>query len=148
MRFLEGRHRFSGVRGKHWIQWSPMRRDFLLIPRSLWPWLLSGATVIIAATMERSEGRRWWCKCGQWNLWVSDIWSDHCSQHLVDPYTFTHVAHGLVFYGLLAWLPGPQRRMSFAWKFFWANLVESAWEVLENTRWVIDRYRAETISIG
>jgi len=115
---------------------------------SWWPWLLSLATVAAAGAAMRSEGRVWWCKCGRWNLWVSDIWSEHCSQHLVDPYTFSHIAHGLVFYGVLAWVPGPWKRMSLAWKLFVANLIECAWEVLENSSLVINRYRAETISIG
>ncbi len=112
------------------------------------PWLaalvVAGATVVV----ERLEGRRWWCACGKSNLWVSDIWSDHCSQHLIDPYAFSHLAHGLVFYGVLAWLPGPWNRLSFGWKLFVANLIECAWEVLENSEFVIQRYRSETISIG
>jgi hypothetical protein len=128
------------------------RRD---IPRSdiggrgsWWPWVLALATVAAAGAAMRMEGRIWWCKCGKPNLWVSDIWSEHCSQHLVDPYTFSHIAHGLIFYGVLAWVPGPWRRMSFGWKLFTANLIECGWEVLENSSLVINRYRAETISIG
>jgi hypothetical protein len=115
---------------------------------SKWPWLLLLGTVGATAVAERLEGRRWWCACGRSNLWVSDIWSDHCSQHLVDPYFFSHLAHGLVFYGALAWIPGPWNRLSFGWKLFVANLIECAWEVLENSEFIIQRYRAETISIG
>ncbi|HMN40260.1 MAG TPA: DUF2585 family protein [Phycisphaerales bacterium] len=112
------------------------------------PWIISLAVVGATAGAEWLEGRRWWCACGQGYLWESDIWSEHCSQHLADPYAFSHLAHGLVFYAMLAWIPGPWQRMSFAWKFCVANLVECAWEVLENSEFIIQRYRAETISIG
>ncbi len=33
-----------------------------------------------------------------WTPWTGDIWSAHNSQHLFDPYSFTHVEHGLIFY--------------------------------------------------
>jgi hypothetical protein len=127
---------------------TPIPRSPPTRPTPAWPWLLSLATAIAAAIIERSEGRIWWCQCGRWNPWASDIWSEHCSQHLVDPYTFSHISHGLLFYGALAWIPGPWRRLSLGWKMFIANLVECAWEVAENSSYVIDRYRHETISIG
>jgi hypothetical protein len=97
---------------------------------------------------EKWEGRIWWCKCGKPYLWVSDIWSEHCSQHLLDPYVFSHISHGLVFYGLLSWVPGPWKRKSFAWKLFFANMVECAWEVAENSAFVINRYRSGTAFYG
>src|SRR2546423_1922694 len=112
------------------------------------PWLLSVGTLGAAIAAERIEGRRWWCACGRWDSWGTDIWSEHCSQHLLDAYTFSHISHGFIFYGAMAWTPGPWKRLSFGWKMFIANLVECVWEVLENSTWIIDRYRAETISIG
>lgn len=117
-------------------------------PRSRWPLLLLLATILAAAVAMKLEGRIWWCQCGRHNLWVSDIWTEHCSQHLLDPYTFSHLAHGLIFYAMLAWIPGPWKKLSFSWKLFVANLIECAWEVLENSPLVINRYRQETISIG
>jgi hypothetical protein len=117
-------------------------------PSSRWPHALSVFAVLAAILAMRAEGRVWWCKCGQWYPWVSDIWSDHCSQHLLDPYTFSHICHGFWFYALLVWLPFKYKRPSFAWVLFIATLIECAWEVLENSPLVINRYRAETISIG
>lgn len=84
-------------------------------------------------------GRHWWCACGAPWPWVSDVNGAHNSQHLFDPYTFTHFEHGLVFFWLFSRLPA-------RWRWFAALALESGWEVLENTNWVIDRYRTQTAS--
>ena len=52
-----------------------------------------------------------------------------------------------MFFALLAWLPGPWRRIPFAWQLFLVVFVEAAWEVLENSSFVINRYRTETIAL-
>ena len=62
-----------------------------------------------------------------------------------DWYSLSHIVHGLLFYALL-WLLG--RNWPFGWRFTVAVLAESSWEVLENTPWIIDRYRATTAAIG
>jgi hypothetical protein len=64
---------------------------------------------------------------------------------LADWYSFSHVVHGLVFYALL-WLVA--RRTSVEWRFLAALAVEAAWEVIENTPMVIDRYRTATAALG
>ena len=114
-------------------------RDFL-------PYLLMILIVITAVLTLHYEGRIWWCK---WDtpaqLWSSDAWGTHNSQHLFDPYSFTHILHGLGYYGLLRLIF--RRQISFAWLLFIAVLVESAWEVLENQNAVIERYRAATVSL-
>ena len=91
------------------------------------------------------QGRPWWCECGRPYLWTSDVQSQHCSQHLVDPYSLTHVLHGFIFYGILA-LTLP--RVSLALRFMIATMIEAAWEVVENTDFVIDRYRDATMALG
>ncbi|MDB6118257.1 MAG: hypothetical protein JWO08_2038 [Verrucomicrobiaceae bacterium] len=93
----------------------------------------------------RGEGRSWWCACGQGYAWVSDIWSDHCSQHLLDAYSFSHLLHGLIFYFAAQWL---MPKMRFVWQFWIATFLECAWEILENSPFIIQRYRAVTISLG
>ena len=88
-------------------------------------------------------GQPLWCRCGGLSPWSWDIWSSHNSQHLVDPYFFTHVLHGVVLCGLLYWLP---RRLSEPSRFLTAVILEAGWEILENSPTIIERYRAATIS--
>lgn len=103
--------------------------------------------VILAATVValRLEGRRWWCACGQLFLWAGERVSSHCSQHLFDPYALTHVLHGVVLCGILA-LVFP--RMAPRWSFLVMVFAESLWEILENSQFVIDRYRTATAALG
>ena len=102
--------------------------------------------LFIAAGILRAMGRPWWCECGSLSPWNWDIWSRHNSQHLLDPYTFTHVLHGLLFYALLHLLLG--RRTGVALRGVIAMIIEALWEVLENTNMVIEAYRESTISLG
>jgi len=98
-----------------------------------------------AATAELAMGRRIWGVSGVPGLWSGDIWSSHNSQFLFDPYTLTHVTHGILFYGLFALL---LPRSPVAIRLLLAVGIESAWEVLENTNRIIERYRTETISLN
>lgn len=67
-------------------------------------------------------------------LWHGNIWSYHNSQHLLDPYSFTHVLHGVVFCGLV-WLAFPRIRL--VWRLWIASTIEALWEILENTNFII-----------
>ena len=49
----------------------------------------------------RSLGRLWLCSCGEVYLWAGDINSAHNSQHFFDPYSLTHLLHGLGFFWIL-----------------------------------------------
>lgn len=90
-------------------------------------------------------GRAPWCSCGSPVPWSWDVWSTHNSQHVLDPYAFTHVLHGLAFFGGLWVLAGT--RVPIAWRGAAAAMLESGWEILENSPIVIERYRAATISL-
>jgi hypothetical protein len=91
------------------------------------------------------QGRLWLCSCGRLLPWVGDAWSADTSQQLFDPYTFTHVLHGFIFCGLLALcLP----RLSWRWRLSLAISLEALWEVLENTEFIIRRYRETTAALG
>jgi len=109
-----------------------------------WPIAVSALILIVHPIVLRLEGRRWWCACGRPFLWSGNVHSSHNSQHLADPYSFSHVEHGILFYGLFTWLCP---RLSVGWRFVLTLAVEAGWEILENTNSVIDRYRAATISL-
>lgn len=100
--------------------------------------------VALTAVQLRAQGRLWWCACGGWKLWSGDIWSSHNSQHLFDPYSFTHILHGVVICGVLKWF---RPQWSPAWRLALAVVVECCWEILENSRFVIERYREATVSV-
>jgi hypothetical protein len=90
-------------------------------------------------------GRPPWCKCGYIKLWHGDVMSSENSQHIADWYTFSHIVHGFGLYAIL-WLIG--RRWSLELRFVLALLIEVAWEIFENTDFVITRYREDTIARG
>ncbi len=113
--------------------------------RKTLPWLAIVAVLAGAAYQLRSQGRLWWCSCDYLLLWSGDSWSSDNSQHLLDPYSFTHVLHGFLFCGLIA-LIAPHLRK--AWQLWLAISLEAAWEVVENSRFVIQRYREETAALG
>ena len=99
-------------------------------------------TAVVALNL---EGRRWWCPAGDLWPWSWDIWTQHNSQHLVDPYSFTHILHGILEYWLFGLL---FPRMRLMWRFVLTVCVASTWEVAENSTYIIDRYRGETISLS
>ncbi|MEI6166518.1 MAG: DUF2585 family protein [bacterium] len=104
------------------------------------------ALFLVATTCQLIvQGRVWWCTCGRWNLWAGDIWSAHNSQHVFDPYSFTHLLHGVAFFWILTWL---FKRLTFPWMLTLTILMESVWEVAENTAFIIQRYREATIGLG
>lgn len=104
----------------------------------------AGVTAVMVVVL-RLMGRSWWCRCGQLAPWSGQIWSEHNSQHLVDPYVFTHMLHGVVFFAVLRLVLGADRLFP---KFAVALVIEAAWEIAENTPMVIDRYRESTVSLG
>ncbi len=98
-----------------------------------------------AAAILLAMGRNPICTCGTVDLWVGARDSPKTSQMLADWYSFSHIVHGLLFYAAL-WLVA--RRVPVQWRFIAAVVVESAWEVIENTPLVIDRYRTTTAALG
>ena len=113
--------------------------------RKTLPWLTIVAVLIVAAYQLRSQGRLWWCSCDYLLLWSGNPWSSDNSQHLLDPYSFTHVLHGFLFCGLIALIAPRLRR---AWQLWLAISLEAVWEAVENSRFVIERYREETAALG
>ena len=97
------------------------------------------ATVAILLAM----GRPAICACGAVELWGAV--GPKQSQMLADWYSPSHIVHGFLFYGALRLAA---RRWTVERRFLVALVIEAAWEVIENTPAVIDRYRESTIALG
>jgi hypothetical protein len=108
--------------------------------------LIVAGIVLAAALALYLMGHPLICKCGYVKLWHFDVVSAENSQHLIDWYTPSHLIHGFLFYGAL-WLLSRFVPLSFAMRLILAVAIEAAWEVIENTDFVINHYREMTISL-
>jgi hypothetical protein len=91
-------------------------------------------------------GREPICKCGYVKLWHGVVMSSENSQHLSDWYSPSHIIHGFIFYGAL-WLVSRWVPMSIGTRLILAVTIEASWEVIENTDWLINRYRGQTVAL-
>jgi hypothetical protein len=107
-----------------------------------WGWI-AGIAILMAMTL-LWLGRTPICTCGYVKLWHGQVMSSENSQHLLDWYTPSHILHGLAFYFGLRYLAP---RLSVGWRLVIASVIEAGWEVVENTSWIIDRYRGETAAL-
>jgi hypothetical protein len=137
--------------------------DAPLIPRKYW--LIAFALVAVMAAILLWMGREPICTCGTVKLWVGTVHGPDNSQHLADWYAPSHIIHGFLFY-LLGWLflrrnpPGDHDQVAMSPRhggavrgtapliMIGAVVIEAAWEILENSPIIIDRYREATIALG
>jgi hypothetical protein len=118
----------------------------LTIPRLSLPWAFAIALLIItlAAGVLLWMGHIPMCKCGYIKLWHGNRADSQTSQHLTDWYTYSHVLHGIIFYWLLTVVS--RGHLSVGARLVIAAMIEGAWEIFENTPFIINRYRAQTLS--
>lgn len=105
--------------------------------------LIAGGIIALQVLILYTMGRVPFCECGTIRLWAGDINGAENSQQIFDPYSFSHITHGLLFFLFFSLFRIPLWK-----KFLFAVAAESAWEILENTDLIIDRYRSVTVSLG
>ena len=117
--------------------------DFL--KRERWTIGFSIAAFVLTGGVELAMGRLPLGPDGKFGFWEGDIWSSENSQRFADPYSFSHLVHGILFFAFL-WLVA--RKLPLRQRFLIALLAEAAWEMLENSPIIINRYRSATIALG
>ncbi|WP_298308913.1 DUF2585 family protein [uncultured Erythrobacter sp.] len=113
--------------------------------------LVSIVIALVTVAILIAMGRPPICECGYVKLWHGDINSMGNSQHIADWYTPSHIIHGPIFYAFgwllfAKWKIGGENAVK--WGLPLAVFLEAAWEVLENTQMVIDRFRSVTANWG
>ncbi len=101
--------------------------------------------VLFQALALYSFGQPFFCECGVIKLWEGVVFSVGNSQQLSDWYTFSHIIHGVLFYGLFSLL---FPRSSLGIRLLLAMALEIGWEIAENTPLVIDAYRQQALAVG
>ena len=123
----------------------PLRRFTAGLRRYRWALAVAVGVCAAAAAIELWMGRLPFGPDGRMGLWEGNIWSSEQSQRFADPYTLSHTIHGMLFYAIL-WLVARQAHVEK--RFIGALVLEAAWEILENSPIIINRYREATIALG
>ena len=97
------------------------------------------ALLALTAGVELAMGRHPTSSSGLVRLWVGDVHSRELSQQALDPYSFSHVIHGFVLYAVARAVG--RGRWSIGACLVLAVGLECGWEMVENSPWVIARYR-------
>lgn len=112
------------------------------------PWILWTAFMVFLSGMVlylHMQGRLWIASSGKMYIWISDAFSSDNSQHLLDPYSFSHFLHGIIFFFFLNKF---FKNFSLQSRFVASAILEGCWEMLENSAIIINRYREATAALG
>ena len=112
--------------------------------KASYPYIAISTLILFVITRLIQQGRLIICSCNKVLLWAGNPWSNDNSQHISDPYSFSHIQHGFIFYYLLKRL---FPRVPEIWRLFIAITIESCWELLENSSFIIEKYRNNTSSV-
>jgi hypothetical protein len=115
------------------------------LPRPLAYGLAIFSVIVVQVLALRAMGHPWICGCGHIALWYPDPAGPETSQQLIDWYTPTHFIHGFAFYALLSVLAP---KTTYATRLTMVVGMEAAWEIIENTPVIIDRYRQTALARG
>lgn len=111
-------------------------------------WTLAALLVAAAFGLTLyAMGRSLICPCGTIEIWHGAANDSGTSQHISDWYALSHIIHGFIFFWI-AHLIGRWRgkALGFGLAMTLAIAVEGGWELLENSSFIIDRYRETTAS--
>lgn len=127
------------------LMFQPRRKDSISTKTKVAAFIVCSLIAVAMAVVLRLDGRVWWCKLGDTAIYINDAWnSSHTSQHLLDPYTFTHILHGV----LMFWIAGLIfKKISPYWQLTIAAATEAGWEMLENSNFIIEKYRENTAAL-
>jgi hypothetical protein len=106
---------------------------------------LAAALLALQIAVLHAFGQPLFAASGHILLWVSDPFSPDMSQQLTDWYSFSHLIHGFIFFGLLH-LAAP--RLPLGARLLIAMSIEIGWEMAENSPAIIQHYRQQALAAG